>query len=860
MRMRWFWTLCGVLAFGLFSAGCDTQTPGAEGKAKLRVVHLSYDGPAVDVYVGENKAITALAYGAGSAYLEVDAGKDLAIKVTETGKTEPALISTTRKLEKDKSYTIVAADKAASITAIVLDDDNTAPAAGKAKVRVFHGAPDAPAVEVKPGAPDAAALFQAAFKSATGYKEVDAGSVAIVLTEVGKTEAVISFQPIALDAGKIYTIFAKGTLSTEDQAAFGLRAFVDNGEGAGKDNVDLQPAGSGGEDKAKVRVLHMSYDGPAVDVAVNGTKAITALPYGQSSGYAEIPTGKPTLKVTETGKTEPALIEASPDLEKDKSYTVVAYGPAAQIAPLLVADAREPVAGKAKLRVIHAAEAPTVDIKAGSADSAPVFAALERGKATDYAEVDPMSLSVVITAAGQNTAVITYKAVMLEAGKVYTAVARGSLAENNFGVRVFIDNDEGKASVDLEAQTASEDKAKVRVLHMSYDGPAVDVAVNGTKAITALPYGQSSGYAEIPTGKPTLKVTETGKTEPALIEASPDLEKDKSYTVVAYGPAAQIAPLLVADAREPVAGKAKLRVIHAAEAPTVDIKAGSADSAPVFAALERGKATDYAEVDPMSLSVVITAAGQNTAVITYKAVMLEAGKVYTAVARGSLAENNFGVRVFIDNDEGKTSVDLEAEVAGKSNLMVVHASPDAPSVDLYLDENKVNGDPLEFPNNTGYLQIDAGARKVAVNPAGSNTSVISDTLTFDPNKSYSLFAINVVASIEAIATEDDLTPPAAGKAHIRFLHLSPDAPAVDIAVKGGPTLFPNSKFKDVSDFLPVDAASYDIEVRVAGTNNVALELNGINLEAGKIYTVFAKGLLAGQGNQALGAQIIVNNP
>jgi hypothetical protein len=42
---------------------------------------------------------------------------------------------------------------------------------------------------------------------------------------------------------------------------------------------------------------------------------------------------------------------------------------------------------------------------------------------------------------------------------------------------------------------------------------------------------------------------------------------------------------------------------------------------------------------------------------------------------------------------------------------------------------------------------------------------------------------------------------------------------------------------------------------------VALPLPGITLQAGKIYTVFAKGFAAGSGASAypLGAEIIVNN-
>ena len=57
----------------------------------------------------------------------------------------------------------------------------------------------------------------------------------------------------------------------------------------------------------------------------------------------------------------------------------------------------------------------------------------------------------------------------------------------------------------------------------------------------------------------------------------------------------------------------------------------------------------------------------------------------------------------------------------------------------------------------------------------------------------------------------------------------------------------------------LNAGTYNLEVRAAGTNTVALPLPNITLTAGKIYTVFAKGFLGGAGAQALGAQVIVNN-
>jgi hypothetical protein len=167
---------------------------------------------------------------------------------------------------------------------------------------------------------------------------------------------------------------------------------------------------------------------------------------------------------------------------------------------------------------------------------------------------------------------------------------------------------------------------------------------------------------------------------------------------------------------------------------------------------------------------------------------------------------------------------------------------------------------LNFPNNTAYLEVEAGTRNIKVNVAGTTTTVINADVPFTKDMSYSVFAVDSVSQISAIVLADDLTAPAAGKAHVRFVHLSPDAPAVDVAVDGGAVVFANTAFKSSTAFTPLDAGTYDLEVRVEGTTTVALDLDPITLEAGKIYTVFAKGFLGATSGtqQALGAQIIVN--
>ncbi|NEM96741.1 DUF4397 domain-containing protein [Pontibacter burrus] len=199
----------------------------------------------------------------------------------------------------------------------------------------------------------------------------------------------------------------------------------------------------------------------------------------------------------------------------------------------------------------------------------------------------------------------------------------------------------------------------------------------------------------------------------------------------------------------------------------------------------------------------------------------------------------------------------------KARVMVVHASPDAPGVDLFVDNAKVNATALTFPNNTVYLDVPAGSRNIKVNATGTTTSVIDGNITFQNNRNYTIFAAGSLGSnnIEPLVLEDDLTAPTAGNAKVRFVHLSPDAPAVDIVNVTTPNeavLFNAQSFRQASGFVSVPAGSYDLEVRLDADNTAVLSLNDINLQDGKIYTIFARGFVqppSGNTN-TLGAQII----
>jgi hypothetical protein len=181
----------------------------------------------------------------------------------------------------------------------------------------------------------------------------------------------------------------------------------------------------------------------------------------------------------------------------------------------------------------------------------------------------------------------------------------------------------------------------------------------------------------------------------------------------------------------------------------------------------------------------------------------------------------------------------------QARVRVVHASPDAPAVDVWVNDGIAFAN-APFKGITDYAALDPATYNVKVVPTGATEPVVIEADLALEAKDYTVVAVGLLENIEPLVLIDNNSAPAAGKAHVRFVHASPDAPAVDIAVKDGPTLFSNIAFKEIGDYLPVDAGTYDLQVKLAGTDTVALDVPGLALADGTVYTVFAMGLAGGE--------------
>lgn len=427
---------------------------------------------------------------------------------------------------------------------------------------------------------------------------------------------------------------------------------------------------------------------------------------------------------------------------------------------------------------------------------------------------------------------------------------------------------------------------RVRAIHASADAPAVDVLVGADRIAAGATFRQAGPFTGVFSGATTLKVNLAG-TPTTVLQASPTLAANRNYSAIVVGSAAQGAPanqalaavLIDDDGAAPTAGNVKVRVVHGAPAvPAVDIYVTAPGAAlpatPTIAALA------YRSVAPASGSAALQVPGGS-----YRIRATPAGQPGTiAFDSGSvaLAAGSDLVIVAVPDSRGTAPISLvvapatgaAAEVVdSRASLRVGHFSPNVPAVDVFLKApgqanaagNRVLAG-VTFPQDSGFLAVDSGTYDASVALAGQLNGVLNlNGAALAASSNTSVFAIGLLNGTGAqalrLAAFTDDRAPVAGKAKVRVLHLSPDAPAVDVVVLNGGAIaarpvtnlaFPNA----TAQSLQLDPGSYTLAVVPAGASTPVLPTAAgatVQLAAGDVVSVAAVGCLSTTGACAGGA-------
>ena len=213
-----------------------------------------------------------------------------------------------------------------------------------------------------------------------------------------------------------------------------------------------------------------------------------------------------------------------------------------------------------------------------------------------------------------------------------------------------------------------------------------------------------------------------------------------------------------------------------------------------------------------------------------------------------------------------------------SSFAVIHASPvsavaPTDTLHVFVCEDKYTAAGITYLGTSfgPYLPVLSGTKTINIRrgtTAASSLYVNSFENNFAPAGIYSYFVYDTTTSAtgqaKVLKLTDDLTLPATTNSKVRFLHLAPNAPAVDITLVRT-SVTPNDSVTisnkayvgatpnetALAEFISVPRGVYTAKVKLAGTQTVATTVaadlsRGFDITQGGIFSLYASGTAKGR--------------
>ncbi|MEM6639817.1 MAG: DUF4397 domain-containing protein [Pseudomonadota bacterium] len=437
------------------------------------------------------------------------------------------------------------------------------------------------------------------------------------------------------------------------------------------------------------------------------------------------------------------------------------------------------------------------------------------------------------------------------------------------------DDDDAPASPPIPI---TPDRFRVQVLHASPDAPAVNLLINGNQVAGGVDYKEGTLPLEQPEGEYTVQVDgiTPGGDVTVIGPATLQFDGNLLYSVLAVNDVANIEPLIInQDDTDVPAGLVRARVVHAAPAaPAVDVFV-TAPGADLTAEMPLGSFSFRGDLGPVEVpagdyQIRVTLAGDaSTVVYDSGTVALAGGGDLLLAAVQNTGTGSSPIQlVGLDSSADATTDNPAFEIldaATPTRLRVVHASPDAPDVDVVVNDDFANPlvNDLPFPTSSGFVDVPPATYNVKVTPFDNAGVVVIDAdLDLLANEIYSVLAVGLLADIEALVLSEDPRPVATA-AKVRIVHGSPSAGNVDIYVtapgtdiSGATPAFADIPFKASTGFVELAAGDYEVTVTPTGTTTAAIGPAAITIDNTGVYTAIARD--ADGGGTPLGLILLDN--
>lgn len=177
------------------------------------------------------------------------------------------------------------------------------------------------------------------------------------------------------------------------------------------------------------------------------------------------------------------------------------------------------------------------------------------------------------------------------------------------------------------------------------------------------------------------------------------------------------------------------------------------------------------------------------------------------------------------------------------SLSIYNISPTFNTYDVSINSVKVNTAALPFGGGTKYSQLPVGIYAAQFNTAGSADNVYTKSgVSIGVSAFHTLYLLGTAGNFDGLSVQDNFANTSITKAYVRFINLSPDAPALSLTIKDVVAPITTSKtYKSYSDFVELEPGVKVFEIKETSSGTVTSTLESSNFVAGKFYTIISRG-------------------
>jgi hypothetical protein len=397
-------------------------------------------------------------------------------------------------------------------------------------------------------------------------------------------------------------------------------------------------SGSGGGN-TNMRVVNAVPDANSITVTVNDQTVVSNLPFQGLTQYKGVDSGNQEFKVSANGGTSNA-IDTTISLTNNSNYTYVVYNPVASATALLFVDSGvgSPPSGDFSIRVANVASGigpvdvyltpPGTDINSTS----PTIASTLVGSVSLFFSPVAGTLELRVTSAGTKDVIYDTAPQAFVSGNIYEAVVMTAGSSRLVNVAMLNIDDAGTGQLNNNLL------ADFKVLNASQVPSALNVLVDGSLALSNVPYAAVSNYVTIAAGTRTFSVQATATPGSNLLNLITTLAPATDTSIMLNGGAGALQATVLADNNlPPPLGRARIRFVN-----------GSPDQGPIDVYINFSKQVNFLATNAASGYNEVTAdaalgtsfefdfnvAGTTTPVLKLPNVTIIAAHTYTIYVIG----------------------------------------------------------------------------------------------------------------------------------------------------------------------------------------------------------------------------------